>query len=145
VSPEELADRAAVLDVVAAYAYTLDTKDWTGFGALFTDDAAWVYEAMLGRLDGRTAIMTTISESLRPLDATQHLNGNHVVTVHGDEADHTCYFQAQHLRRGAPDGELYTAGGRYDDRLRRTPDGWRFTYRELTALWSQGNLGVFQP
>jgi hypothetical protein len=62
--------------------------------------------------------------------------------VHGDEAEHTCYDQAQHVRLGLPDGEQFLGGGRYNDRLRRTPDGWRFTYRRITSVWSEGNPAV---
>jgi hypothetical protein len=62
--------------------------------------------------------------------------------VHGDEAGHTCYYQAQHVRLGLPAGEKFLSGGRYDDRLRRTADGWRFTHRRITSVWSEGNPAV---
>ena len=38
---QELADRAAIVDAVIAYATALDTRDWERLGALFTDDARW--------------------------------------------------------------------------------------------------------
>jgi SnoaL-like domain len=75
-------------------------------------------------------------------DATHHLTGNHVAAVHDDHAEHTCYYQAQHVRLGLPDGEKFLGAGRYDDRLRRTPDGWRFTHRRITSVWSDGNPAV---
>ena len=53
-----------------------------------------------------------------------------------------CYYQAQHVRLGLPGGEKFLGGGRYDDRLRRTPDGWRFTHRRITSVWSEGNPAV---
>ncbi|WP_157985267.1 nuclear transport factor 2 family protein [Lentzea terrae] len=49
---------------------------------------------------------------------------------------------AQHIRRNTPGGELYVVTGRYDDTLRRTADGWRFTHRTLTRSWSDGNPAV---
>ncbi|WP_202238665.1 nuclear transport factor 2 family protein [Streptomyces sp. SN-593] len=33
-------------------------------------------------------------------------------------------------------------GGRYDDRLTRTADGWRITRRKVTVPWTQGNARV---
>jgi hypothetical protein len=63
----------------------------------------------------------------------------------GDEAEHTCYYQAQHVRLGLPGGEKFLAGGRYDDRLRRTRDGWRFTYRGITSIWTEGNPAAITP
>lgn len=136
-------DRAAIVDVVVAYATALDTRDWKMLGTLFTEDASWAYSGGSGeRLVGRDAILARISASIERYDVTHHLNGNHVVVVNGDEAEHTCYFQAQHVRRGLPGGENLLAGGRYDDRLRRTPDGWQFTRRDITKVWSEGNPAV---
>jgi SnoaL-like protein len=94
------------------------------------------------RLCGPGAIVARISASLERFDATHHLNGNHVTAVHGDEAEHTYYYQAQHVRLGLPDGDKFLVGGRYDDRLRRTPGGWRFTHRSITSVWSEGNPAV---
>lgn len=139
---QELADRAAIVDAVIAYATALDTRDWARLGSLFTDDARWEYAGSGERLSGPGAIVARISASLERFDATHHLNGNHVAAVDGGEAEHTCYYQAQHVRRGLPGGEKFLSGGRYDDRLRRTPDGWQFTHRRITSVWSEGNPAV---
>ena len=136
---QELADRAAIMDAVIAYATAVDTRDWERLGALFTADACWEYSGSGERLSGPDKIVARISSSVERFDATHHLNGNHVTAVQGDEAEHTCYFQAQHVRLGLPGGEKFLAAGRYDDRLRHTPDGWRFTYRRITSVWTDGN------
>ncbi|MFG3139980.1 nuclear transport factor 2 family protein [Streptomyces sp. NPDC048211] len=139
---QELTDRAAITAVVTAYATALDTRDWAALGTLFTDDACWEYGGSGERICGPAAIVARISNGLERIDATQHLNGNHVAAVHGDEAEHTCYYQAQHIRHGLPGGDRFLGAGRYDDRLRRTPDGWRFTHRRITTVWSEGNPAV---
>jgi 3-phenylpropionate/cinnamic acid dioxygenase small subunit len=139
---QELADRAAIVDTVIAYATALDTRDWERLGSLFTSDGYWEYGGSGERLAGPGAIVARISASLGRFDTTHHLNGNHVAVVHGDEAEHTCYYQAQHVRLGVPGGEKFLSGGRYDDRLRRTPDGWRFTGRRIISVWSDGNPAV---
>jgi ketosteroid isomerase-like protein len=141
----ELADRAGIVDAVIAYATAVDTRDWERLGALFTDDACWGYSGSGERLSGPDVIVARISASVGRFDATHHLNGNHVTAVHGDEAEHTCYYQAQHVRVGLPGGEKFLAGGRYDDRLLRTPDGWLFTYRRITSVWGEGNPAVLTP
>jgi ketosteroid isomerase-like protein len=138
----ELADRAGIVDAVIAYATAVDTRDWKALGALFTDDARWEYSRSGEQLSGPDTIVARISASVDRLDATHHLNGNHVTVVHGDQAEHTCYYQAQHVRLGTQGGEKFLAGGRYDDQLRRTPDGWRFTYRRIISVWTEGNLAV---
>jgi 3-phenylpropionate/cinnamic acid dioxygenase small subunit len=140
----ELGDRAAILDVVIAYATALDTRDWEALAGLFTGDSRWEYRASGEQVHGPEAIVARIRPALEHLDATQHSNSNHVITVHGDQAEHRCYYRAQHVRRGLPDGELFLGAGRYDDRLRRTPDGWRLTERVLVSSWSEGNPAVLR-
>lgn len=139
---QELADRAQIVDAVIAYATAVDTRDWARLGALFTDDACWEYAASGERLCGPDVIVARISASIERFDATHHLNGNHVTALTGDEARHTCYYQAQHVRLGLPGGEKFLAGGRYEDRLRRTAGGWQFTSRRIISVWAEGNPSV---
>ncbi|WP_214323915.1 nuclear transport factor 2 family protein [Nonomuraea sediminis] len=137
----ELADRAAIMDVAVAYATALDTRDWRLLAEQFTPDATWAYPGMIEQVRGPEPIAAALGAALGGLEATQHLLGNHHIRLDGDRAEHTCYFQAQHVRRG----DTYTVAGRYSDVLRRTPEGWKIASRELTGMWSQGNLGVFAP
>ena len=138
----ELADRAAIVDVATGYATAVDSRDWVALAGLFTEDAHWVYPPTGEDLTGPAAIASYIRKSIERLDASQHLLGNHVVTIDGDEARHTCYFHAQHVLLGLPDGETYFSGGRYEDQLRRTPEGWRLTYRTVVSVWREGNVAV---
>ncbi|MFI6600961.1 nuclear transport factor 2 family protein [Nonomuraea sp. NPDC050536] len=139
----ELTDRAAIMDVVVAYATALDTRDWKLLAEQFTPDATWAYPGMIEQVRGPEQIAAALGAGLRGLEATQHLLGNHHIRLDGDQAEHTCYFQAQHVRRGAPGGDTYLAAGRYSDVLRRTPGGWKIAARRLSGMWSQGSLGVF--
>jgi ketosteroid isomerase-like protein len=134
-----LADRAEILEVVVAYATALDGKDWRALGSLFAAEAIWEYEAGGEQVIGPEAIAARIAGTLERLRATQHFCGNHSVRVDGDEAWHTCYYQAQHVGR---DGETFLGAGRYTDRLSRTADGWRFTHRMLSSVWTSGNPAV---
>jgi hypothetical protein len=54
---QELADRAAIIDAVIAYATALDSRNWQKLGALFTDDASWEYSSSGERLFGPDAIV----------------------------------------------------------------------------------------
>lgn len=140
----EIVDRTDVLDTVTAYAAAVDGGDWTVLASLFDADATFDCPG-LGSAHGPEGVTEFVAAVVAPLDACQHVNSNHRVTVRGDEAAHTCYLLAQHVRHGLADGELYLIAGRYDDRLRRTPHGWRFTSRVLTVLWRQGNPAVVAP
>jgi ketosteroid isomerase-like protein len=138
----EQSDRVAVLEVVASYATALDTKNWSLLETLFAPDATVSFGSSVGSAQGPAAIASLLRSTLERLDGSQHLVANSVVRLAGDIAEHTCYVQGQHIRRGAPGGELYLVAGRYDDQFRRTADGWRFTSRTITRSWSDGNWGV---
>lgn len=137
-----LADRVAVLDTVFAYAHALDTKDWAALPALFTDDAQVDFGGRAGTARGPEEIAEALRRPLRELDGSLHMVTNSVVRVSGDTTTHRACVFARHLRRGTPGGDLYVIVGRYDDRLRRTADGWRFSHRTLTRTWSDGNPAV---
>jgi ketosteroid isomerase-like protein len=142
---QQIVDRTDILDVVTRYAAAIDTGDWAALASLFTDDASLEclgFEGSLGGSTGPEGITKFVGAVVRPLDGCQHINTNHLVSVYGDEAEHTGYFLAQHVRRGLADGELFLVAGRYDDRLRRTQEHWRFTHRTVTFLWCQGNPAV---
>ena len=141
----ELADNAAVLATVVAYAHALDSRDWDRLEALFVDDSAWEYRATEERVVGRAAIAARLKSSVAHLDAPQHFNGTHAITLDGDEAWHVGYFQAQHVRRDAQGGELFLGAGRYEDHVLRTETGWKFRERVVFTVWTQGNVAVLKP
>ncbi len=133
-------DQQAIIDVAIAYTYALDTKQFDELKAVFAADATADLHGV--RCDGRDAIIARIERPISQLDATQHLVGNHQVHVDGDTATHRCYLQSQHVKRGTPGGDNFLIGGTYEDRLARTPDGWRITHRTMTAVWTDGNPAV---
>lgn len=136
-----LLDERAIVAVVTRYCRALDTKDWAALDTVFLPDAD-ADLASTAELIGRDAIVQRIRTALSHLDDSQHLVGNHEVTVAGDTATHRCYLQAQHVRHAAVGGPNYLVGGRYEDRLVRTADGWRIAYRTLVVMWTDGNVAV---
>ena len=142
-SPQELADRAEIHDVIVRYGWAIDTKDWALLKNCFTGAPAFVHPG--GRLEGIEAILARTRGALEPLDASQHLLGNVVAEVDGDTARATCYFQAQHVRAGTPGGDTYVIAGSYTDTLARTPDGWKIAERVQVYLWRDGNRAVVRP
>ena len=137
--PPPIAKRS--VDLCVGYAFALDDRDWDRLRACFTPDVTSVYHGV-GELQGYDAIEELCRGALEQLDASQHLLGNHLVDVDGDEAEATCYFQAEHVRTGTEGGDNFTVAGRYDDRLVRTGDGWRIAHRRQTVLWMNGNPDV---
>lgn len=137
----ELFDRFEISDVLTRYSTALDSREWDQLDEVFLPDAACDYGS-LGSPQGLAEIVALIRGTIGDLDATQHLVGNIAATVDGDEAIADCYLISQHIRRGTPGGEHYLIGGRYHDRLVRTPDGWRIAHRTLHRTWTTGNRDV---
>jgi ketosteroid isomerase-like protein len=138
---KELQDKQEITEICYRYGLALDSRDWAALAALFTPDADAYYLDM-PPARGYQAIEDTCRTALTPLTATQHLISNVVVRLDGDRAESSCYLQAQHVKAGTAGGDNFIIAGRYDDRLIRTPDGWRITHRRLALIWTVGNPAV---
>jgi 3-phenylpropionate/cinnamic acid dioxygenase small subunit len=138
-----LADEAAVRDLVAAYAFGLDQRDWDLWRSVFTDEVLIdltdyepepppqrlpvdVHEAYVRRL-------------FAGFEATQHFLGTTRVALTGDEAVVTAHMRAEHWLTSGQGGDRYTMYGTYTDACVRTDAGWRIASVKLTLLREEGN------
>lgn len=138
---QELLDERDVVATQVRYATALDTRDWALLRTCCTPDAVAEYEGK-PPCQGYEAVEELCRRALAPLARTQHLLGNAVVVLHGDEAAAQCSLQAQHVRT---DGSHFVIAGCYRDRLRRTDDGWRLSHRRLETWWTSGDRAVAGP
>lgn len=136
-----LVERSAIVQLTIDYCWALDSGHWDGLRGLFTPDATADLGA--GGQRGIDEIIARVSSALGPLDDSQHLVSNHQIDLDGRQATGRCYLQAQHIRAGADGGDLYTVGGRYEDRYVRTDAGWRIAERRIVPMWTAGNRRVF--
>ncbi len=146
----QLLDRAAISDVVHAYATGLDRRDWTLFRSIFTDAIEMDF-ASVGLRVGSYDADEWVRDAARlfaGFAATQHTSTNHVHDVRGDEATCTSNMQAEHFVAREPDDGLadgadrWTIGGYYTNELVRTADGWKLAKVTLIVTWQTGNPGV---
>lgn len=147
---ELLLDRAAISDVVIAYATGLDRRDWDLYRSIFTDSIEMDFES-LGMRSGSYKADDWMRDAQRlfaGFKTTQHTSSNHVHDIRGDEATCTSNMQAEHfIDREPGDGlengaERWTIGGYYINELVRTPQGWKITKLTLNATWQTGNPDV---
>jgi 3-phenylpropionate/cinnamic acid dioxygenase small subunit len=128
---EDREARQDIAEVLVRYATGIDRRDWDLFRTCFTDDFRGDY-GDLGSwqdVDGITDYMVTSHERM---GHTLHRLSNIAVTVDGDAAEARSYVDAVIM---APDGGSgVNAVGFYDDRLRRTGDGWRIAERHFTMV-----------
>ncbi|MGW4119740.1 nuclear transport factor 2 family protein [Nocardia sp. NPDC004711] len=138
-------DRLDIIATCSLMAWLADHRDWDRLGEVFTQEAVLDYTSLNG---GEPVTLTPTqigaawSQVLGKFDATQHVITNHLVTVDGDTAVCTAYFQATHVladRFGAP---TWTLGGTYRFDLTRAAGDWRIRAVVMTATWGRGNRGL---
>lgn len=145
-----LIDRAAISDVVHAYATGLDRRDWVLYRSIFTDTIEMDFESVgiragIYKADNWTRDAQRLFAGFR---ATQHTSTNHVHVLRGDHATCTSNMQAEHFvirepNDGLDDGaDRWTLGGYYINELLRTADGWKLAKVTLTSTWQTGNPEV---
>jgi ketosteroid isomerase-like protein len=134
-----IADRLDIAEVLSRYSYGWDTRDFEMVRSCFTPDAEISYSSLPPFPGGFSEFFELECQNVLKLDATQHLIANLMVKVAGDTATCTSYVQATHYVDG---GEAWVTGGRYDDELRRTDDGWRICKRTFTRQWKRDNSGL---
>lgn len=141
---EALLEEKQIERVVKAYATALDKHDWAALDEVFAPDATAFYDGF-GSVGSRADIVALVRSALERCGTTQHLLGNVVIDIDGDQATAACYLQAIHLGLGGYQGQIMTVWGEYRDRLQRRPEGWRIVHRELAVLHASGDIGLAPP
>jgi len=124
---------------LAMVATATDARNWDALRGLLADDV----EGYGAR--GAEDVIATLQAHLGGVGATQHLLGNHRVTVDGDTARSRCYGRVHHVGAGAMDGSFYECLGDYDDTWVRTPDGWMLARRWFQIRVELGDRAVLRP
>ena len=119
-TPQEIADRLAIRELVDAYAHCADRRDVEGQMSLFTADAEF-----LVYMDSRNTVPTQdihgrdglrpVFENLSSYAATTHFNGQSTVTWDKDSARGISYCLAHHVTIDGHDRRLMIASIRYLD------------------------------
>ena len=140
-SARALLDERDIIAFAARYCRALDTKNWPLLDDVFLPDAT----AELGTsnlLVGREAIRGRVRAAIEYLDDSQHLVGNHEVSVDGDAG--TIATAGPPHPPGARGSPHYMIAGRYEDHVaahsrrlaHRTPHAHRHVERRATSPWS---------
>ena len=125
-TPQEVADRVEILDLLARYSVVVDRGEWASMPGLFTDDAVLDFTAT-GGIRGSVADHQEFNAKvLSGFASTQHVMGLPVIAVDGDAATSRsiCFNPMV-----ANDAHVFFVGLWYDDALVRTAAGWRFASR----------------
>jgi ABC-type arginine transport system ATPase subunit len=141
-----LIDRAAISDVVNAYATAVDSRDWALFASLFAPSVFIDFRSFhpdLHREVSREELVE-ITRGIAAFDATQHLSTNHRHTIAGERATCVSYMHAGHfLKRDGADHACFLYGF-YTYELFREGAGWLIDRYGLRVTAQHGDPRVFE-
>jgi hypothetical protein len=138
----ELADRAAIHEVMQKYVWSVDSLDADGYVSVFTEDAVIDsngtiekgHEAIRGVVTGLLARQAANRAAGKPPGNLYHVISNETISFQsGTEATYQSYWQT--MRRN--DEGRYIAGGfgRSEDHLVKQADGhWLIRFRKLVVF-----------
>lgn len=142
-------DQHAIIDLTLRMAEHVDQLQWDDLRSCFADDLTVSHSYVLD--NGATEISAEEfidgwRRALSGFSATQHMITNHRVSVDGDTATCSSYFQTQHVYPDDCGTNRWTLGGHYDFEFVRNgnEEGWRISELIMTGLWADGNRYVLE-
>ena len=141
-----LIDRAAISDVVNAYATAVDGRDWDLFRSLFAERLFLDFRSFHPSLYREISIdeLVEMTRLIAGFDATQHLSANHGHRFAGDRATCVSYMHAGHfLKRDGEDHACFLYGF-YTYELERGFEGWKIDRYGLQITAQHGDPRVFE-
>ena len=141
ISPEEAADRAAIRELVEAYAHCADRRDAQGQMSLFTADTHFV--VYMNAKDPTPAQGLHSREALAPVfadlnkyDTTTHFVGQSTIfALTNERATGEAYCLAHHVTIEGEMRRLMVASLRYHDNYVKIGGAWLFAERLLYVDW----------
>ncbi|WP_424533937.1 nuclear transport factor 2 family protein [Sphaerisporangium viridialbum] len=129
-SMTEIADRLEIADVLARYAYAVDSGDLDRLDSVFTEDALIDYTSAGGVRGPREEVKAWLADVLRHWPGRLHLIGAMSIRFEGgDEAVVAASFadtlSPSREAVAADTSGVIQGGGWYHHRMVRTPSGWR--------------------
>lgn len=146
--PPELriaADRVAIQDLMARYAYAVDAKRWEVLDEVFEHGAVVDFLANGGVRDTWPAIGAWLSAAMSGFTACQHYLSNFATDVDGDRARSRFYVFTQMITAGGGEEQIVSDGGYYHAEFARTPAGWRVARLAGGIVWWSGSVPDHLP
>jgi SnoaL-like domain len=131
-STPNFADWLEICNLKARYCRCLDTKDWEGYAAVFTDNLILDTTAAGGLLvEGREAAVSYVRSSISEDTFTTHHIHAPEIEVDGDAATGIWAMQDRNIW---PNGRKLLGFGHYHERYVRVDGAWRIAESKLTRI-----------
>jgi ketosteroid isomerase-like protein len=126
-SLQEMSDRFEIQDLLVAYCYAVDNRDYDALDAVFTPDAVIDYSEMVGLKGSLTEIKTFLQNSLAAIKACQHAISTTQYSIDGDTAKtRTAVYNPMVLDENGTE-HVMVFGLWYLHDYIRTAEGWRIS------------------
>jgi hypothetical protein len=130
---QEISDRLEIQQLMVAYCYAIDGRNWDALDDIFTADAIIDYSEMVGVKGKLPEIKAFLSQSMQAVRASQHIISTSQIMIEGDSAHGKTVCTNPMVLQ--PDGHVMFVGLWYRDTFVRTPAGWRISSRYEENCW----------
>ena len=128
-SLQELSDRQEIQDLMVAYCYAIDRKNWDELDEVFTADAVIDYTEMVGFRGNLAETKAFLVEGLGQLKAYQHSISTSRIHIEGDIAHGRTLCSNPMVIEVNGTKQTMFVGLWYRDVFVRTAKGWRIRER----------------
>jgi hypothetical protein len=147
-SPEEVADRMAINDLITRYVHALDDREYDVLDTVFLPDTIFDLTSA-GAIRGTWPTVKELYKSQRTIYVHYlHVYGN--VRIDFDSDRRSAQVKSKVINPiGVPDEtgkvRLFQVHGAYDDVFVKTDDGWRIKERKWQHGWISGDYPFDKP
>ena len=144
-SASQLADLEEIRSLRIDFGHAVDAREWSMMAGIFTpevDADLSAFGAPAGRMT-RDAFVGLFRHSFRHQSVrTVQTYTNARIRLDGDTAVCTSLLHGWRKGVGFEGGDLFELRARYEDRVRRTAEGWRIEGTRLDVIDVIGNMGL---
>lgn len=140
---ETLSIRDQIIETVNRLFIYTDQQEWNKLQAeVFTEQVLFDMSSIGGEKKNMTAkeICDTWKNGFVGIDSINHLAGNYLVDINGNNAEVFCYATATHYKKAATHGNTREFTGTYDIHLVKKEAGWRIDVFKYNLKYATGNL-----
>jgi SnoaL-like domain len=136
-TPQEIADRVEIEEVLIRYCYAVDDRDWDTYRKIFTPDAVIDDTVTGGVKSGVEEHVTYLTKALAKILISQHAISTTLIDLKGDEAKIRTHCSCPMVvDLGEGKRQVFFQGLWYRNRLVRTPEGWKIKELLEEGYWT---------